>query len=356
MDMNPEDRTELSKWPFFLGYLSLLAVAIAIILAAPKPYSVAAMSGVILSGLIGPIFLLLPFLIEYFSRLKEERNQLRLASDEQFANSLRIFGELTELQQVFSRQAKQGATNFSSLEGLLPQLEKHSDHLNRLAEEFLQAAKSEKKAQSQTRLDSVAKEMASLLDQLKEIPGLLEKRISEMENSGPKGEAELERLSKKIEDLAASLQFQKDLPEAAPAPTLTETPKPEKRSKKSPLKKSSETQQELPVLEFDEDIGPEKQELVKTPLLDSEEVSLVANLHIGIGNVPYVRGEGAGLSWEKGTEMQFLEIGKWEWRASEAHETVRARIFLNDKISAFGEDIEINAGEQVEVFPEFPQP
>ena len=85
-------------------------------------------------------------------------------------------------------------------------------------------------------------------------------------------------------------------------------------------------------------------------------MSLVANLHIGIGNVPYVRGEGAGLSWEKGTEMQFLEIGKWEWRASEAHETVRARIFLNDKISAFGEDIEINAGEQVEVFPEFPQP
>ena len=34
---------------------------------------------------------------------------------------------------------------------------------------------------------------------------------------------------------------------------------------------------------------------------------------IGIGNKPYLRGEGPGLSWDEGVPMNFIEIGKWSW-------------------------------------------
>ena len=41
--------------------------------------------------------------------------------------------------------------------------------------------------------------------------------------------------------------------------------------------------------------------------------TVVANVMIGIGNKPYLRGEGPGLSWEEGVAMNFIEIGKWAW-------------------------------------------
>ncbi len=347
--MEQEESAELAKWPFFLGYLSLLAVAISIIVFAPKPYSIPAMSGVIISGLTGPVFLLLPFLIEYFSRLKQERNQLRAAADEQFGNSLRIVAELTELQQVFTRQAKQGAANFTKLDELVPQLEKHSDHLSRLAEKFDQAAKSETKGEMQAKLEGVAKDMAGFLNELKELPDRLEKRIGELETAAPQPEAGLERLTKMVEELAETLRSQGETLDAAPKPV------PEVKIKKKTAKKKSAPQPDLLDLDFDEDFDPDKQEPVRRSLEEAEEVSLIVNLHLSIGNIPYVRGEGAGLSWEKGAEMQFLEIGKWEWRATEVGETVVTKIFLNDNLSSFGEDIEIEAGEQVEIFPEFPE-
>ena len=44
--------------------------------------------------------------------------------------------------------------------------------------------------------------------------------------------------------------------------------------------------------------------------------TVIAKVMIGIGNKPYVRGEGPGLSWEEGVPMNFLEIGKWAWSPS----------------------------------------
>ena len=41
--------------------------------------------------------------------------------------------------------------------------------------------------------------------------------------------------------------------------------------------------------------------------------TVIAKVMIGIGNKPFVRGEGPGLSWDEGVAMNFLEIGKWAW-------------------------------------------
>ena len=316
--MEEQDQTELSKWPYFLAYLSLLAVAVAIVLTAPKPYSIAAMSGAIICALVGPFFLLAPFLIEYFSRLKLERNQLREASEEQFANSLRLVGELEALQKVFTRQAEQGATHVLGIEGLVPQLEKHATQLDRLTNEFKLTAKSEKKAQTQESLDTLAKDLAGVLKQFKKIPPTLEKQIAGL---------------KVVE--SPPLKHQPDL-------DFEENPE-------------REAEIHLPLAEV-EDEDEDDLEPNLTNLEDEDSVSLIVNLISSIGNKPFVRGEGAGLSWDLGVEMRFVEIGIWEWGASEVDVPVRARIYLNDKISAYGEDIELNAGEQIEVTPEFQEP
>ena len=68
-----------------------------------------------------------------------------------------------------------------------------------------------------------------------------------------------------------------------------------------------------------------------------------------------MRGEGAGLSWSEGAPMKFIEIGRWEWRVEDASDPVTVRIFKNDELSATGEDVKIAPGEQVEIFPEFPE-
>jgi hypothetical protein len=83
--------------------------------------------------------------------------------------------------------------------------------------------------------------------------------------------------------------------------------------------------------------------------------TLTANVLIGIGNKPFVRGTGPGLSLDKGVPMEFVEIGQWRWVApSVGKEPVTIRIFKNDEIAAAGEDIVLRSGQTIEVSPVFP--
>lgn len=87
----------------------------------------------------------------------------------------------------------------------------------------------------------------------------------------------------------------------------------------------------------------------------SQEAStLIAQVLIGIGNKPYVRGEGAGLSQEKGVPMEFLEIGKWQWTAPDSSDPVTCYIYKNDEVMAEGEPIVLEPGQRRAVSPKFP--
>lgn len=83
--------------------------------------------------------------------------------------------------------------------------------------------------------------------------------------------------------------------------------------------------------------------------------TLVAQVLIGIGNKPYVRGEGPGLSTEKGVPMQFVEIGKWEWVCPEAGEPVLLQIYKNDEVPSSLGEILLEPGQRRAVTPTFPQ-
>ncbi|WP_309387676.1 hypothetical protein [Cerasicoccus frondis] len=82
--------------------------------------------------------------------------------------------------------------------------------------------------------------------------------------------------------------------------------------------------------------------------------TLIAQVLIGIGNKPYVRGTGPGLSEDEGVPMEFLEIGKWQWTAPSSDEPVTVRIYKNDEDPAEGDPVEIPAGQRRSVAPKFP--
>ena len=59
---------------------------------------------------------------------------------------------------------------------------------------------------------------------------------------------------------------------------------------------------------------------------------LIATAYIGIGNRLFIRGEGPGLSWEKGVPLQFVSIGKWRWETNDATAAVQFKLYKNDEV------------------------
>jgi hypothetical protein len=96
---------------------------------------------------------------------------------------------------------------------------------------------------------------------------------------------------------------------------------------------------------------PEPEPLARTVMATEEDVGgtcLIVNLMIGIGNKPFVRGSGPGLSEEVGEPMQFLAIGRWLWRAPVGGTAVTVQVWKNDK-TPLGEAVYIRAGESREL-------
>jgi hypothetical protein len=81
---------------------------------------------------------------------------------------------------------------------------------------------------------------------------------------------------------------------------------------------------------------------------------LLVTAYIGIGNKLFLRGEGPGLSWEKGVPLQFISIGKWRWETAEATAPLHLKLFKNDEheCSALG-TVMLRPGHQQEVRASF---
>ena len=132
--------------------------------------------------------------------------------------------------------------------------------------------------------------------------------------------------------------------------------------------------EESPTLPNELDLGlPDPEETIRKvdallsgkPMKDAKEekteekpsgtgmTSVIANVMIGIGNKPYVRGEGPGLSWDEGVAMNFIEIGKWAWSPPRKNASLTIQIYRNDEDPDKGGKYEIKSGDKFEVTPEF---
>lgn len=77
---------------------------------------------------------------------------------------------------------------------------------------------------------------------------------------------------------------------------------------------------------------------------------LLATAYIGIGNKLYIRGDGPGLSWDKGVPLQFVSIGKWRWETADATASFSAKLYKNDQVecASLG-SLTLDPGQQTEV-------
>ena len=81
--------------------------------------------------------------------------------------------------------------------------------------------------------------------------------------------------------------------------------------------------------------------------------TVVANVMIGIGNKPYLRGEGPGLNWDEGVSMNFIEIGKWAWSPPRKNASLIVQVYRNDQDPDKGGKVEVKPGQRLEITPDF---
>lgn len=97
----------------------------------------------------------------------------------------------------------------------------------------------------------------------------------------------------------------------------------------------------------------DKPEVTKENKENSGPTTVVANVMIGIGNKPYLRGEGPGLSWDEGVPMNFIEIGKWAWSPSRKNASLTVQVYRNDQDPDKSGKIEVKPGQKLEITPDF---
>jgi hypothetical protein len=83
---------------------------------------------------------------------------------------------------------------------------------------------------------------------------------------------------------------------------------------------------------------------------------IVVRCELGAGYSLFIRGEGAGLRWNEGQRLKFIEPGLWVWFTEGSSEPVKFQLLLNDSVWARGEAAVLNPGEHLEITPDFEWP
>jgi hypothetical protein len=78
-----------------------------------------------------------------------------------------------------------------------------------------------------------------------------------------------------------------------------------------------------------------------------------AKLDVGWGNTLFIRGQGDGLSWEKGQPLLCADRSTWVWSTRRARTNVVFKLLLNDQIWAKGADAVVQPGQRLTLVPTF---
>lgn len=82
----------------------------------------------------------------------------------------------------------------------------------------------------------------------------------------------------------------------------------------------------------------------KTPARKLVQTRIMARVDVGFGNALYLRGEGAGLSWEKGALMENISPYEWVFSTTRAKAPIEFKCLINDQIWSEGANQSVAAG------------
>ena len=91
----------------------------------------------------------------------------------------------------------------------------------------------------------------------------------------------------------------------------------------------------------------------KKPAAKTTRTAIVAKIDIGFGNTLYIRGEGPGLSWDKGLAMDCVADDEWTVTISDALAPVVFKLLLNDVTWCTGTDYSVEPGGSITSEPTF---
>jgi hypothetical protein len=80
--------------------------------------------------------------------------------------------------------------------------------------------------------------------------------------------------------------------------------------------------------------------------------TIEAKIDVGFGNQLFARGQGAGLSWERGTPLACVDSKTWRLQVP-ATDKLTFKLLLNDAVWSQGEDLTAAPGSRVQVTPKF---
>jgi hypothetical protein len=81
--------------------------------------------------------------------------------------------------------------------------------------------------------------------------------------------------------------------------------------------------------------------------------TIMARVDVGFGNALYLRGEGAGLTWDAGVPMQCIEDDLWRLVLGESARGYVFKFLVNDLTWSIGPDNTAANGASVTLTPEF---
>ena len=426
MQSDDDLQTTLSKWPFILGDLLLVATALAISLLGDWQLSNWQVASCVISVALGAALFVLPYIVEFQVRLREEAEdrtadlrilQRRIVSAQEQVEAVVERMETSEagLSNLAHAQQPDLAGPIQALEGkidpLIKEQAEQSSQLKTLAKQVKALAKSldakadtssvqvaespdpavstaakveepEKPAPVEVNPDEpiTKKTLAPRKPRTPE-PRLLQRAIEQKQDKSAEAVSRIiESKSKKSPPEEAAVVEPK---QKAPKPETKKAAKAKEPEEPSPQIKEPEVKSEPPVEEevpvpLDEEIIPvpakptteepetqpvESEDMfgdvvssqVKKPVRTKKSDSaVVASVFIGIGNKPFVRGSGAGLNWDKGIAMEFVEIGKWQWIPPvDLDEPVELQLFRNDEDADSTGKYTLEPGQQLDLSPVF---
>ncbi len=99
--------------------------------------------------------------------------------------------------------------------------------------------------------------------------------------------------------------------------------------------------------------GPVKAAPAKAPVAPPlAPITIEAKIDVGFGNRLFLRGQGEGLSWDRGTPLECVDSKTWRLIVP-SKDKLQFKLLINDSVWAKGEDVVVPPGKRVELAPAF---
>jgi len=84
-----------------------------------------------------------------------------------------------------------------------------------------------------------------------------------------------------------------------------------------------------------------------------QRTRLLVKYNAGFKNNLYIRGRGAGLSWDRGVLLQNIAADEWVWEPTMPFTECEFKVLLNDEKYEVGENHRITGGKLYQYTPHF---